>query len=163
MLRPRTPSWRERERDHGQRTNNTFGGCTCNLAPKAKNVRKMPYGRLPGHLACEGIIMPWLHVTWWPFGECLPWVALRRPPKGIQLPVPCGMGRPCQKLSTREGNLPKMLQKTMNHHSKFASIPRSSRRQVRIRVPFSVVYFRMGNPPPKKGKRAVLGDLNTHR
>ena len=35
---------------------------------------------------------------------------------------------------------------------------RSSSREVRIPL-FSVVYFSRGTSPPKKGKRALLGDL----
>ena len=39
-------------------------------------------------------------------------------------------------------------------------LPRSSSPEVRIRVPFfSVVHFSRGTLPPKKGKRALLGDL----
>ena len=42
--------------------------------------------------------------------------------------------------------------------------PRSSSREVRIRVPFlfSVVYFSRGTLPPKRNgfKRALLGDLD---
>ena len=38
-------------------------------------------------------------------------------------------------------------------------LPRSSNREVRIRVP--LVYFSRGSLPPKKGKRALLGDLVT--
>ena len=36
---------------------------------------------------------------------------------------------------------------------------RSSSREVRIRVPFSVVYFSGGTLPQKKVKRALLGGL----
>ena len=48
-------------------------------------------------------------------------------------------------------------------------LPRSSSREARIGVPtffcslfVSVVYFSRGNPPPKKGKRALLGDLDSY-
>ena len=40
-----------------------------------------------------------------------------------------------------------------------ALLPWSSSREVRIRVPFFVVYSSRGTLPPKVGKRALLGDL----
>ena len=39
------------------------------------------------------------------------------------------------------------------------SMSRSSSREVRIRVPFFMQSILVGNPPPKKGKRALLQDL----
>ena len=47
-------------------------------------------------------------------------------------------------------------------HVSRETIPRSSSREVRIRVSFfSVVYFSRGTLPPKTGKRALLGNLDT--
>ena len=65
-----------------------------------------------------------------------------------------------------QSSLPRKLRRTRplgepgRAHQSPPFMARSSSREVRIRVPFSVVYLSRGTLPPKKGKRAQLENLD---